>query len=203
MMRQLIVILLISCSAFAQDSITWLKPPQKSKVKTATVKTRGEELAAHGFSTIAEHVSLIRDIPAGQLHTLTFYFNSGLINLNKGEFNVEYNDTNLRLMIYTVGEDGKPGQLLTPILLYFTVTASHRGALDLDLSALNLATQPQLYIGMAVTDDHDKETVMLKVRENKEAMSYTKAKASNGWVEYSDGSGFKFDIKMKVGVRGE
>ncbi|KOS05886.1 hypothetical protein AM493_07435 [Flavobacterium akiainvivens] len=202
MKKLLIILLLCGCNAFAQDSIIWLKPPQKTKVKTETVKTKGEELASHGFSAIAEHVTLVEGIPAGQLHTLTFYFNSGLINLNKGEFNVEYADTNLRLMVYTVGADGKPGALLTPTPLYFTVKASHRGALDLDLSFLNLATQPQLYIGMAATESHDKETVMLKVRENKDAVSYTKAKGSNNWVEYDDGSGFKFDIKMKVGVKG-
>lgn len=210
MIRQLIILVLIGYSAFAQqnlsprDTLIMLGEPQgKTKVKTETIKTKGEELAAHGFSTIAEHVSLIRNIPAGTLHTITFYFNSGLINLNKGEFNVEYKDTYLRLMIYEAGADGKPAVLLTPIPLYFTVKASQRGALELDLSALNLATQPQLYIGMAATDDHNKETVMLKVRENKEAVSYTKARGSNEWVEYDDGSGFKFDIKMKVGVRVE
>jgi hypothetical protein len=208
MMKKLLILLLLcGCSAFAQhymappDTLVWLKPPQKSNVKTETVKTRGEELAGHGFSPIAEHVSLLRDIPAGKLHTLTFYFNSGLINLNKDEFNVEYKDTNLRLMIYAVSEDGKPGRLLTPIPLYFTVKATHRGALELDLSFLDLASQPQLFIGMAEnTDGHDKDTVVLKVRENKDAVSYIKNKGSNEWMEYSDGTGFKFDIKMKVGV---
>ncbi|MES2486656.1 MAG: hypothetical protein V4581_12015 [Bacteroidota bacterium] len=186
----------------AADSIYLSAPNTKApKVKTATVKTKGEELASHGFSAIAAHVSLIKDIPKGELQTLTFYFNSGLINLNKKEFNVEYKDTTLALVIYEVGHDGKPGKAITDGALYFTVTKEHRGALELDLSTLNLPTQLQLFIGMAATDDHTTEQVVLKVRENKNARSFSKSKGSDVWTEYTDGSDFKFDIKMKVEVK--
>jgi len=186
----------------ATDSMYLTAPNTKApKVKTARIKTKGEELASHGFSTIATHVSLVKDIPVGTFQTLTFYFNSGLINLNKKEFNVEYKDTKLALVIYNVGPDGKPGQPITDTPLYFIVKKEHRGALELNLSALKLPTQPQLFIGMAATDDHTTEQVVLKVRENKNALSYTKPKGSDSWTEYTDGSDFKFDIKMKVEVK--
>jgi hypothetical protein len=201
------IFLLASLTMAAQnvsppDTLVWLKAPvgKASKAKTITLKTTGEELAAHAFTTIQEHVSLISNVPAGHMGSLTLYFNSGLINLNKKEFGVEYQDTNLRLVVYDVGIDGRPGNLLTPVPLYFTVTKDHRGALELDLSALKLTTRPQLFIGMAATDNHTAEQVILKVRENKNALSFIKAKGSNQWTEYSDGTGFKFDIKMRVGV---
>lgn len=207
-MKKLLLLLLISIKVMAQeatqDSIIWLHGPERiDKTKTETIRTKGEEVAAHGFSAIAEHVSLISNLPDGYLHTLTLYFNSGLINLSKEEFNVEYRDTNLRLVVYEVGPDGKPGTLLTPTPVYFTVTARHRGALELDVSVLGLKSWPQLFIGMAATDDHSKETVMLKVRENKNAVSFVKAKGSSEWTEYDDGSGYKFDINMKLNIAQE
>jgi hypothetical protein len=206
-MKKLLLILLLSsfkiyAQGVANDSVIYLKTPEKGgkKVKTETLKTTGEELAAHAFTAIAEQVSLIKDIPAGQFTTLTFYFNSGLINLSKKEFNIEYKDTTLALKLYEVGADGKPGKLLIDTPLYFVVAKDHKGALELDVSALNLQTQPQLFIGMASADGHTGEQVILKVRENKNALSYTKAKGSHDWVEYDDGSGLKFDIKMRVEV---
>jgi len=208
MKKFVLLFLLFSLKLLAQqqpattDSLIWLQEPKgKVKTKTEVIKTKGEELASHGFTAITQHVSLVKDIPAGQLSTITFYFNSGLINLSKGEFGVEYKDTNFRLMMYDVAANGMPGSLLTDTPLCFTVTKEHRGALDLDLSALNLQTQPQLFIGMAAIDDHTTEQVVLKVRENKTALSYTKAKGSEEWTEYTDGSDFKFNIKMRVEVR--
>jgi hypothetical protein len=209
-MKYLLFFNLLFCfTAFSQtpgitDSIIHLKEvvieSKEAKAKTANIKTKGEEVASHSFTTIQTHVSLLKNIPEGNLKSVTFYFNSGLINLNKKALNVDYKDTTLALVVYNVGPDGKPGTLLTENQLQFTVNKEHRGGLELDLTPLHLPTQSQLFIGIQSTDDHTAQQVILKVRENKAAESYIKNKGSNEWTGYTDGTDFKFDIKMAVKV---
>jgi len=172
--------------------------------KIKKVRTKGEELAAHSFTDITTHVSLVSNIPAGILQWVMFYFNSGLINLNKKAFAVDYKDTTLALVVYEMAADGKPGRMLTGTPLPFVIKKDHKGALDIDVSSLHLQSRPRLFIGITTINELKSNQVVLKTRANKTAVSYVIKKNSTIWEEYNDGSTpQKYDINMVVGVKGD
>jgi len=201
-MKKIVLLIIVFCCVptYAQEA------PIKTigaKPKIKKVKTKGEELAAHSFTDITTHVSLLKDIPAGQLQSVTFYFNSGLINLSKKNFGIDYRDTILALVIYEVGADGKPGKILSDKQLQFVVAKDHKGALEIAISALQLPSQPQLFIGLTAINEQTGNHVVLKTRANKDAVSYIIKRGQTGWEEYNDGSGEKFAVNMVLGVRVE
>lgn len=185
----ILIVILLTLPAIAQQS------------KIQKVKTKGEELAAHSFTDVTTQVSLLNDIPAGTLQSITFYFNSGLINMSKKAFAIEYKDTDFTLAIYEVNPDGTPGKSLTEGEVQFTVKANHKGALLIDVSALNIPSQPQLFIGMASVNEHTTNDVVLKVRADKKAVSYVKTKGSAEWQLYQYDLPENSAINMVVGVR--
>ena len=201
-MKKIVLLIIVLCCMplYAQEATVTTERKADAKPKIKKVKTKGEELAAHSFTDITTHVSLLKDIPAGKLQSVTFYFNSGLINLSKKNFDIDYQDTTLALVIYEVGADGKPGNVVGDKQLQFVVAKDHKGALEVDVSALHIPSLPQLFIGLTAVNEQNGNHVVLKTRADKDAVSYVIKKGSTAWKEYNDGSGEKFAVNMALEV---
>jgi hypothetical protein len=121
--------------------------------------------------------------------------------MSKKAFAIEYKDTDFTLAIYEVKPDGTPGRPLTEGEVNFTVKANHKGALLIDVSALNIPSQPQLFIGMALVNEHTTNDVVLKVRADKKAVSYVKAGENAEWQSFGIGEPDNAAINMVVVIK--
>jgi hypothetical protein len=156
--------------------------PSRPKGKTVKIKTTGEELGSDLLQDTSEEVSLITGIPEGYLQSVTFYFNSGLMNLAKKAMKIDYKDTPLALVIYEAADDGTPGKALSDKQIMFTVKKEHKGALELDVSKLNIRSRDKLFIGLAaVTDIAGGQDVVVKVMNNFNAVTWGKPKGRSTW----------------------
>lgn len=199
-----ILLLFIFHNAFSQeakkDSIIYLKEVisgEKSKEEIIKIKTKGEELASTFEGGIKSRICLVEDIPAGNLKTVKLYFNNGLINLAKKSLNVKYEDTELKLVMY-VDKDGKPGNLLVAEDMRFTVKKSHKGALELDLSALNIKAPEKFFIGIELVKETAEYTpIVLKIVANSKGSSFDKSIKDKEWRENPL---FPQQIKMELKI---
>jgi hypothetical protein len=185
-----------------KDSIIYLDEvvvsKKATKHKTVKVKTDGNTIGQVGAQKIPAQVSLLNHIPAGILSYVTFYFNSGTINVFKKESDVVYEDTELGLVLYTVNKDGTPGAPLLETPLRFMVKKEHRGSIKLNLEPLHLSAQPQLFIGMESVSEQQANTVILKMQKNDNAVTYNRGKDGK-WYKFDFGD-LKVHIKMEVGI---
>jgi len=189
----------------AKDSIIYLdevvvtKKVTKAKIKK--LKTKGSNVSGLGMQKLPAEVSLIKDIPEGYLNYVVFDFNSGIVNIFRKGSDVVYKDTELSLVIYAVAQDGSPGEKLNESEVRFVVKEDHRGTLKLNLTPLNLQSRPQLFIGIESLSSEQGNSMVLKLQESKEAVSYTKSKDGKWYRwEFYD---FSIQIKMEVGVEVE
>lgn len=203
----LFFILLSSVKIYSQqtvkDSVIYLEEvvvTQKAKKhKIIKVKTNGTTVSGTGMQKLPEQVSLLKNIPEGYLSYITFEFNSGIINLFKKETGIEYKDTELSLAIYAVAEDGTPAEKLTETEVRFVVKAEHRGTIKLDLKPLNIPSQPQLFFGIKSLSKEEGKSMVLKLQQNKDAISYTMGKDGK-WYKWDYGTE-SIQIKMEAGVQ--
>ena len=173
---------------------------KKHKTKITKIKTKGDELASHPFEYNSVEVSLIKDIPVGTLQSVTFHFNVGLVNMAKKALEIVYKDTPLALVIYEVNPDGTPGKAISDKQIQFTVKANFKGSMELDLASLHIPTQPHLFIGLVAMSEQKGHTVVVKIYDNPNAVTYFKKYNSDAWEE---DKGFPHQIRMTVKVAGE
>ena len=201
----LLFALKITAQEVPKDSIIYLQEvvvsKKASKSKIIKIKTRGTTVGGLGMQKLPGQVSLIKDIPAGYLNYVVFDFNSGIVNLIKKKSDVVYKDTELSLVIYSVANDGSPGERLNENQIRFVVKEDHRGTIKFDLKPLNLQSQPQLFIGIENLSTDQENSMILKMQLNKTSVMYTKDNDGK-WYIWDFGND-KIQIKMQVGVEVE
>ncbi|MFD2891359.1 hypothetical protein ACFS5J_04955 [Flavobacterium chuncheonense] len=204
----LLTILLFSLSGKAQyelpkDTLIHLeeviiKNNKKVKKYISKVELKGIP-AFNGLNYVKKEVSAIRNIPKGRLSYVDFYFNTGLVNLFKKKLNINYKDTQLGLLIYEIGEDGKPGKAISENQIKFIVTKEHDGKFRIDLTPLNLQCT-DIFIGFEVlsTSDGKEDNIYVRYNDNDEACSYYISKNSNNqnWLK----TPFRKHFKLTLGV---
>jgi hypothetical protein len=169
-------------SQFENDTIRMKEivlDPSKPKGKTVKIKTTGEELGSDLLQDTSEEVSL-------------------LMNLAKKAMKIDYKDTPLALVIYEAADDGTPGKALSDKQITFTVKKEHKGALELDVSKLNIRSRDKLFIGLAtVTDIAGGQDVVVKVMNNFNAVTWGKPTGKNTWENVIN----LLQIRMKLVVQ--
>ena len=193
----LLFVLLYGLTTLSQevpkDSIIYLHEvviSKSVKAKIKKIKTTGSTISSTGIQRLEQHVSLVKDLPAGYINSVTFYFNSGMVNLFKKDLDIKYEDTDLALVLYSVKKDGSPGAKITENEIRFTVKKDHKGAITLNVAPLNLHTLPQMFIGIVGNSYNDANSIVLKMQENPDAVTYFKAKNSNEWFSGNFGTIF-------------
>ena len=170
-------ILLIAClninAVFAQqlktkDSIIYLKEvviENNSKAKEVNLRIKGNGKETRGFQKQnSRFVSLVRNIPNGQLSSITFYFNTGQVP--------ETTKYELGLLIFELGKDGKPGKQLSDKDVRFKLKSGKKGKTVLNLRSLNLNSQENLFFGIQVLDDLSKMPLLIDFFKSENAISF-------------------------------
>lgn len=179
-------------SVYHLNEVVINKKPEKKKV--VKIKTKGEEMGGE-IHPGQSYVNRL-DVPDGELKTVTMYFNSGLLNIVKGALSIEYQDTEFTLLIYNVDEKGRPDKPLIDEYK-FVVKKNHRGALNIDVSALHLKVSGKVCVGLKREDKKTKkEPIALKIEINKQAVSFLRSKNSGQW----GGGGHWVKMKLKIAV---
>ena len=200
-----ILFLSVNLHSFAQeiknDSVIYLKAivkGEKSNERIRKIKTKGEELASTFEGGIKSRVCLVSGVPEGELQSVKLYFNNGLINLAKKSLKVEYKDTEIRLVMYEAGTGDLPGAALINKDVRFIVKASHKGALELDLSPLKIKTQGKFFIGIELLEDTGEYTpIVLKVVANNDGITYIRNTKNPDWNRDTN---FPNQIKLELKI---
>jgi hypothetical protein len=138
-----------------------------SNVRIAKIKTKKSRNEIRGFNKPnSQFVSLVKNIPKGQLSAVSFFFNPGMLNEN-----VKYD---LGVLIFTVDMNGQPGKPLSGKEIRFKLSSGGKGKIKLDLKELFLNSEKQLFFGFAVYNDISRNPLLVKFSENKSAVSFCK-----------------------------
>ena len=136
---------------------------KKSKVAKAT--TLGTHKEIRGFNKAdSKYVSLVRNIPKGQLVSICFFFSPGMLNKNS-EFD-------LGLLMFELDENGKPGRALSDKETKFKLKANGKGKIKLDLRKLYLNSKEELFFGFAIYNDITRNPLLVKFSIAKGATSF-------------------------------
>ena len=176
---------------FLQEVIVQKRQAKKDIV----VKTSGNKVTWAG-KTIRGMISKIDNLPEGQLKSIAFDFNSGMINLFKAGSGVEYREAKFKLLIYKANEDKSIGEPLSDQFIFFTIKANHRGAINLDLTPLNVDSAQTMYFGIELTDKQVGNDFVFSCYINPIAKTYLKFWGSESLVELPD----KHQIKMSIKI---
>jgi hypothetical protein len=128
------------------------------------------------------------ELPQGTLKSVTFYFNTGLINHLKKRLKISYKDVELGLLIYKANDDGTLGEMVSGNDIKFIVRASHRGAYKVDASSLHVRDN-HVFIGFSVLTDlpKDQNNIYVRYNETKLHNTYVRWKVpfmSDNWRKY-------------------
>ena len=175
-MDNLKIVLLAFCrmtgkSIFAQhqDSIVYL-----DEVRVATFQQLKEKLprtSTVGFYENEKLVSLVKEIPAGEIAAITFFLQT------KHHDKAEHE---LRLLIYEKDVDGKPGTSLIPANLHFKISGNSKGQITVDLEDLHIKPRSEFFVGFE-TIKLSGGIFMADLQKDKNAISYGQ-KAASDWI---------------------
>lgn len=186
-----------------KDSAISLAPVivyNKYKKKIITFEPDGHP-AYNGLQKIKKFVCLLDTLPAGRIKSVSFYFNTGLINLLQKKLNINYKDVTLGILIYGVAADGSPGNAISENEVQFIVKADHRGELEVNLEELNLPSQ-EMFIGVSVLSDisDTENNIYIRFNESDQTRAYavfdsTDEKLKNQWMGFLN---YYFKMKIKI-----
>jgi hypothetical protein len=190
-----IVVLLLFCIENTQaqkmesDTIT-LKEVMINKTinKNVTLKTKGKRSEFVGFYVNEQFVSLIRNIPFGQINTLELFFNPNM--LEKGE------EVVLKLLIFDRNNQNKPGNSLLNQVVKFSITNKSKRKIILDLKELDLNIEGDIFFGFE-TINLPRYAFVVEFKENDNAISFGK-NIKQGWFKPVREKPIELKMNLKV-----
>ena len=161
---------------------------EKIVVNSKRIKTKGRDNASFSITGNSTFLTLVDEIPAGNLGSVKFFFNN-----RKKE---EYADRMFELVIFKKGLDGLPGEKLITENLHFKISKEHRGEIEISLKNLNLRTYKELYFGLKLLNgDENSSGFSIDSNHNKKSSVYFLIEGSDGWIEVP---GINFNLELKV-----
>jgi hypothetical protein len=188
-------------NSFAQANDTiFLKEITTKKIssKIKHIKTKGTTSSLTG-NPIKSLISRIDKLPPGSLSSIKFYFNNSLSDLFIDD-KIDYKDVELVLLIYSVKEDGSPGEGIVDKEIRFLLRADHRGSIELDLEELYLNTSESMYFGFELLKQQSGKDfrIMVNSSNRNAAASYMKSWNNDEWSDFGFTS---LGIEMALDVR--
>ncbi|MGQ2983265.1 hypothetical protein [Flavobacterium sp.] len=148
----LFALLLFSTAAMAQNFVDMEKDTiymeevvvsKGKKLKMKTLSLTGPCYSPEPFKDADEIVTLVENIPAGSLESVSFYFN-GVLD-DKKEFSKR---ATFGILIYTVDKDGQPGQRIAYDTKALIMDEKAKGKISINIAGLDLKSQNKLFIGL-------------------------------------------------------
>ncbi len=199
----LLFVLAIPSYGQATDTI-FLKEIQVSRVhhKTKHLKSKGMTSSLSG-KALKGILNKMDDIPTGSLASVKLYFNSRVLFFVENDKKKDSKDVNFGLLVYDVKEDGSPGKAITDKEIRFTVTADHKGAIELDLTPLHLNTLSSMYIGIELLQPQvgNDFTLMISCSDSKPNSLYMNSWNADAWSAFNIGSTTSCGLKMDLGIQ--
>jgi hypothetical protein len=211
MIKKLIFLFALAafCNAYSQktekDSVIHLAPVivhgKPAKKKIITFEPDGYP-AYNGLQHMKKMVCRLKTLPAGKIKSVTFYFNTGLINLLHKKLQINYKDVRLGIVIYDIAGNGLPGDVISDSEVQFMVKSDHRGSLEVNLEELNLSSK-EMYIGLAVLSEisNTENNIYIRFNESDDTRSFIMSDSADeqwqdkwmGFLNYY----FKMEIKVE------
>ncbi|WP_177762494.1 hypothetical protein [Flavobacterium sp. I3-2] len=185
MIRKIFLLTLIficSSTIFAQNTIEEttleeLEITSKKKKKIKKHKISGKP----AFNSISQGefiVTSVNQLPEGKVKSVSFYFNTAFVDfvdvLSGYQFNVDYIDVELGLLVYEMDKDDQLGNLISDCEIKFIVPHHHKGAFKVDISDIDLPDE-NFFIGFKVLSqtNKDESNIYLRLFESDSHVSYS------------------------------
>ena len=117
------------------------------------------------FQKNDKYINLIAGYPKGKISYVEFFFNTGLPNMFKNKLHIDYQDVDLKLLLYEVIDSSEIGEPLIMPEIKFTVSKDHNGSYRIPLSQFNIR-EDRIFIGFAVVSETTKGKSNIYVRMN-------------------------------------
>lgn len=114
------------------------------KLKMKTLSLTGPCYSPEPFDNAAEILTLVEGIPAGSLESVTFYFDGA----NYGGRKKRKEQSSFGVLIYTVDENGQPGQRIAYDTKALIMDEKAKGRININIAGLDLKSQNKLFIGL-------------------------------------------------------
>jgi len=182
--RLLLLTLMLFCttSLFAQNTfeettLDELEIASKRKKRIKKHKISGKP----AFNSISQDefiVTSVNQLPEGKIKSVSFYFNTSFVDfadlVSGKQFDVNYLDVELGLLVYEMGIDNQLGKLVSDCEIKFIVPHHHKGAFKVDVSEIDLPDE-NFFIGFKVLSETNKDENNLYMRlfESDSYVSYS------------------------------
>lgn len=148
----LFTLLLCSVAATAQNFVDMEKDTlhmeevvvsKGKKLKMKTLRLTGPCYSPEPFDNAEEILTLVEDIPAGSLESVTFYFDGVYTSRKKRK-----EQSSFGVLIYTVDENGQPGQRIAYDKKALIMDEKSKGGVRINIAGLDLRSEKKLFIGL-------------------------------------------------------
>ena len=154
-----------------------------------TILTKGKQNISFSMRNKGIIISLVENIPQGNINTLSFYFNN-----NKKR---AYKDVEFRLIIYSVDINNMPLKEVFNDDFRFIVKNIDKGKISLDLRKLNLKNYDKLFIGLELLKNSDHQDFLIDCNSVKNNNTFIKMEGMENWLK-KQGSDLKTEIIIEI-----
>lgn len=154
-----------------------------------TILTKGKQNISFSMRNKGIIISLVENIPQGNINTLSFYFNN-----NKKR---TYKDVEFRLIIYSVDINNMPEKEVFNDDFRFIVKNIDKGKISLDLRKLNLKNYDKLFIGLELLKNRDSQDFLIDCNSVKNNNTFIKMEGMENWLK-KQGSDLKTEIIFEI-----
>jgi hypothetical protein len=208
-MKIFILLLLGGISCFGQagditkdtlqlNEVTVTKADTKQKLKR--LKLGGSCSYPEDMKGAEEIITLVDDIPKGNLASVTFYFNKVDPETYK-QNSKHFKESDLEVVLYDVNDDGMPGMPSAVEQQLVIVDRAHKGNVTAHLSLYNIDTRKKMFIGLRKLkgSTYDKSFLLdcLCSGQDKYA-TYSRKDASSPWERNWSCAALKLEVNVEV-----
>lgn len=154
--KHFIFIILLSITAFAQEVTTTNDTVQMQelvvkksdkKLKYKTVRLRATCYYPETMQDVSEIITLVKNLPKGDIETVTFYFNE-LYGKTYNEQSGKFKNTEFELMLYTVTPENTPGVKMIADPRIIVIGKEDKGRVKIDISDLKINSPKSIFVGL-------------------------------------------------------
>lgn len=154
-----------------------------------TILTKGKQNISFSMRNKGIIISMVENIPQGNINTLNFFFNN-----NKKR---AYKDVEFRLIIYSVDINNMPEKEVFNDDFRFIIKNIDKGKISLDLRKLNLKNYDKLFIGLELLKNSDSQDFLIDCNSVKNNNTFIKMEGMGNWFQ-KQGSDLKTELIIQT-----
>jgi len=207
-MKHLLLFLFFCTSAIAQevniakDTIRMKEVVIKEdfrKFKDAKVKIKGDCRHPETMKDVPEVVTLIDNLPAGYLESVTFNFNEVHYQSYKSD-RKKFEDTEFEVVLYKVNADNTPGERIMKDEKYVKIMKEHTGEATVHFLEFNIKDHRKIFIGLKSTAGTrlNKEFYIDCVCNSDKYKTFSRTDIKAPWNAYDTCPALKMEVNVLV-----